>query len=125
MKVGSFDGKVEEIRDLFENNGLNLENYIEKPPLPLPTRFLIIPIVIFFISLFGLALLPVGFAEWQSRFLYIVSFGSGTWICVSTHLRFKNGFATFCVAIGLVLTILIGAGLMSPREAAEAVKGLK
>jgi hypothetical protein len=40
-------------------------------------------------------------------------------------LRFKNGIATFCVAMGLVLTILLAAGLISPREAAETVKSLK
>ncbi len=125
MKVGPVDGSVQEVRDLFENNGLKLEDYLEKPLLPLKTKFLVIPIVVFLLSLFILCLLTAGSPEWQSRFLYIVSFGSGTWICTCTQLRFKNGIATFCVAMGLVLTFLLAAGLMSPREAAEAVKSLK
>ncbi|MCX5903145.1 MAG: hypothetical protein NTV89_06670 [Proteobacteria bacterium] len=125
MKVGPVDGSVQEVRDLFEDHGLNIESYLEKPPSPLNTRFLVIPIVVFLLFLFTLALLPAGSPEWQSRFIYILSFGSGTWICASTQLRFKNGIATFCVAMGLVLTVLLAAGLISPREAAETVKSLR
>jgi hypothetical protein len=125
MKVGPVDGSVQEVRDLFENNGLKLEDYIEKPPSPLKVIFLIIPTVVFFLSLFSLCLLSTGSPEWQSKFLYIVSFGSMTWICTWTQLRFKNGIATFCVAMGLIITFLLATGLMSPREAAEAVKSLK
>ncbi|MDR3631733.1 MAG: hypothetical protein P4L42_15535 [Desulfocapsaceae bacterium] len=125
MKVGPVDGSVQEVRDLFENHGLDLESYIEKPLSPLKTRFLIIPVAVFLFILFVLALIPASSPEWQSRFLYIFSFGSGTWICASTQLRFKNGIATFCVAMGLVLTILLAAGVMSPMEAAEAIKSLK
>jgi len=125
MKVGPVDGSAQEIRDLFEKNGLNLENYIEKPPSPLGSKFLVIPTIVFFISLFALAILPPPSPEWQSRLLFILSFGSGTWMCVSTQLRFKSVVATFCVAMGIVLTVLIAAGMMSPREAAEAVRSLK
>ena len=30
MKLGPVDGSVEEVRDLLENNGLRLEDYLEK-----------------------------------------------------------------------------------------------
>jgi hypothetical protein len=124
MKVGPIDGTVQEVQDLLENNGMNLEDYFEKRPPPLKVRFFVIPIVVFLLSLFTLALLPAGSPDWQLRFLYILSFGSGTWICACTQLRFKTGILTFCVAIGLVLTLLVAAGLMSPREAGEEVKSL-
>ena len=126
MKVGPVDNaNAQEVRDLFENHGLNLESFLEKPPSPLKTRFLVIPIIVLFLSLFTFALLPTSSPEWQFRFLYILSFGSGTWICVSTQLRFKNAIATFCVAMGLIFTILIAAGIMSPKELIEAVKSLR
>jgi len=125
MKVGPVDGTAQEVRDLFENHGLKLEDYLEKPPSPLKARFLIIPALVFLLFLFILALLPANSPDWQLRLLYILSFGSGTWICASTQIRFKSGITTFCVAMGLVLTILLAAGLMSPKEAAEAVKSLK
>lgn len=125
MKVGPVDGSAKEVRDLLENHGLKLEDYLEKPPSPLKIRFLVIPTAVFLLFLFILALLPAGSPDWQLRLLYILSFGSGTWICASTQLRFKNGITTFCVAMGLALTILLAAGLISPKEAAEAVRSLK
>ena len=125
MKVGPVDGSAEEVRDLFENHGLKLEDYIEKPPSLLKPRFIVLPTVIFLLTLFTLALLPPGVADWQLRIFYILSFASLTWICASTQLRFKNGITTFCVAMGLVLTIVLAAGLISPKEAVEAVKSLK
>jgi hypothetical protein len=126
MKVVTIDNaNIQDVQDRLENHGLNLEDYLEKPPSPLKTRFLVIPIIVFFLSLFTLALLSTNSPEWQLRFLYILSFGSGTWICVSTQLRFKNVIATFCLAMGLIFTILIAAGLMSPKETVEAVKSLR
>jgi len=122
MKI---DGTPGEIRGLTENHGADIKSYLEKAPSPLKTRFLVIPSVACFLSLFTLALFSACSPVWLSRFLFILSFGSGTWICASTQLRFKNGTATFCVAMGLVLTILVAAGLMSPRDVVEAVKSLR
>jgi hypothetical protein len=125
MKFGPIDGNYKEVRDLLVNHGLNLADYIEKPPAPLRTRFIVIPVVVFSFSLLGLALLPDDSPAWPSRVFYILSFGSGTWICAAAQLRFRNGVATFCVAVGLVLTFLLAAGSMSPREAADAVRSMR
>ena len=46
MKVGSVEGTPEEVRDLFENHGLDLAAYIEKPDTPLQKVWLIIPSVL-------------------------------------------------------------------------------
>jgi ABC-type Fe3+ transport system permease subunit len=119
------DGSAEEIRDLFQNNDSNLKDLIREPPTQLTITFIVIPCVIFLLSLFILCLLPVGSPQWEFNFLYIISFSSGTWTCASTQLRFKHTAATFCVAIGLLLTFLITAGLISPRDAVETVKSLK
>src|SRR5680860_410747 len=102
MKVGPVDGSAKEVRDLLENNGLKLEDYLEKPPSLLETKFIIIPVVVFLITLCTVAVLPGGAADWQLRLFYIFSFGSGTWVCASTQLRFKNSITTFCVAVGPV-----------------------
>ena len=124
MKMGTFDGSVEEVRDLLENHGLRLEDYLEKPPAPLKTRFLIIPVIVFVSLLCLLVLLSPKLTPIALRFFYILSFGSGTWITVSTQLKYKNRLATFCVAIGAVLMILMAAGLLSPRETADFIKDL-
>lgn len=60
MKVGPVDGSPQEVRDLFENNGLKFEDYLERLSSPFKTKFLIIPILIFFLSLSALAIIPAG-----------------------------------------------------------------
>ncbi|MBU1208086.1 MAG: hypothetical protein KKH04_14345 [Proteobacteria bacterium] len=115
MKLGPLDGSFEEVRDLLENNGLKLEDYLERPIAPLKTRFLIIPIVLFVLSLGAMAALIPSLSIWLLKLLYIPIFGSITWTCASIQIRFKNGIATFCVA----------TGLLSPREAADILKELK
>ena len=57
MKVGPVDGSVQEVQDLFENHGLNIKDYLEKPSSPLKSRFLVIPVVVFLLSLFTFALI--------------------------------------------------------------------
>ena len=54
--------------------------------------------------------------------IYLIGFGGGTWLTVSTQIRFKNILATFVVAIGAILMILVASGIFSPKEAAEFIK---
>ncbi len=117
------EGLKEIIKDRVENHGFPLEDYLEKPPAPLKTRFLVIPSIIFAFSLVLLCFIQPSPAF--MKLLYVISFGSGTWVCASTQIRFKNRTATFFMAIGLIATTLVAGGLISPREAADLVKEMK
>lgn len=125
MKLGSVDGSVEEFRDLLENHGSNLEDYLGKPPAPLKTRFLIAPAVILGIALIFLVLFQNNFSETVLTLINLIGFGSGTWLTVSAQIRFKNTLATFAVAIGAILMILVASGIFSPKEAAEFVQEIQ
>jgi uncharacterized membrane protein YGL010W len=125
MKLGPFDGSMEEVRNLFENHGLRIEDYIEKPPAQLKTKFLIAPAVVLSIVLLLLVLLSNRCSPIVLTLIYILGFGSGTWLTVSTQLKFKNTIATFVVAIGTLLMVLVASGLFSPREAAEFIKDIR
>ncbi len=81
MRMGPLDGSVEEVRGLLENNGLKLEEYLEKATVPLKTRFLVIPGMFFAVSLCALCLASGGGPVWVSRLLYTMTFGCGTWVC--------------------------------------------
>jgi hypothetical protein len=125
MKLGPVDGSAEEVRDLLENNGLRLEDYLEKPAASLKTRYLIIPGAIFMIGL--LAVVTFGSAPSKAvvTLLYLLAFGGGMWLTVSVQLRFRNGPATFAAAVGGLLMLLIAAGIFSLQDTAEFVKGLR
>jgi len=125
MKLGSFDGTVEEAKDLFENNGLNLEDYLEKPPSRLAIKFLIAPAVVLGVSLLIMAIFASQCSQATLTLLYLLGFSGGTWLTVSTQLRFKNTLATFAVAIGSLLMVLVASGIFSPKDAAEFIKEIK
>lgn len=125
MKMGPFDGTREEVRDLIEDHGLNIEDYLERPQPPLKNKFIVIPTISFLVFVILLASLSNTSHVWLINVLYIFIFGSGTWVCVSTQIKFKNAIATFCVAIGALIIVLLSAGILSPKEAAEFVKDLK
>ena len=125
MKLGPFDGSMEEVRNLFENHGLRIEDYIEKPPAQLKTKFLIMPAVVLSIALLLLVLLSNRCSPIVLTLIYLLGFGGGTWLTVSTQLKFNNTMATFVVAIGALLMVLVASGLFSPKEAAEFIKDIR
>jgi len=123
MKFGPFDGTEEEVRNIIENNGLRLEDYLEKPPAPLKTKFLILPGVVLAVALLLLVMLRSYCSLSVLTLIYLLGFGGGTWLTASIQLRFKNILATFVVGIGSLLMILVASGIFSPKEAAEFIKG--
>ena len=125
MKLGPFDGSVEEVRNLLENNGLKLEDYIEKPPSLLKTRFLITPAVLLCVALFLLVLVSRSCSPIMLTLIYLLGFGGGTWLTAGTQLKFRNTVATFVVAIGALLMLLVASGIFSPREAAEFLRDIR
>jgi len=125
MKLGPVDGSTEEVCDLLENNGLRLEDYLEKPAAPLKTRYLIIPVAIFMIGLLAVVIFGSVSSRAVVTLLYLVGFGGGTWLTVSIQLRFRNGPATFATAVGGLLMLLIAAGIFSLQDTAEFLKGLR
>jgi len=125
MKLGPANGNAAEVSDLLQNNGLQLEDFMEKPAEGLKTRYIFIPAAIFIIGL----LVVVWFGSSSSKealtLLYLLTFGGGTWLTVSIQLSVRNGLATFVVAIGALLMLLMADGTFSLQDTADFVKGLR
>jgi len=124
MKVGGIEGTAQEIRDTFENHGLRLEDYLEKPAEPLSNRWLLIPsagVGAVLLLLVLLAPLP----RTGLLLLFLLGAGFVLWLSVSVQVRFKNGWATGVIAIGGLLMLLVAAGLIEPKESAEILKQMK
>ncbi len=68
MKMGKMEGSPEEIRDFFQNNSLNIEDYIERPESPLNPIWLIIPAVILFIAFSSLTLSPLKVPRYRTLY---------------------------------------------------------
>ena len=124
MKEGIVEGSPEEIRDFFQNNGLNIEDYIETPESPLKPIWLIIPTIIFIFAFSALTLLPPQSVSIQN-FIFLIGCGAGIWLSVSVQIKFKNTWAAGFVAIGAVLIMLVAIGVITPKEMMQHLKEIR
>ena len=121
---GGLDGTPEEIRDFFENTGLKLADYLEAPDVKLQKRWLGIPVAIIAFALF-LMIFVGGLSHKELIAFFVLGFGGGTWLVVSVQIRFRNAVATLATAVGVLLALLVAAGLIAPQETVEYIQKLK
>ena len=118
MKIGPVEGTSEEVNDLFQNNGLNLSEYLQKPEPPLSNIWLIIPSVIFVICFGSLALSEAISANWKI-FIFLFGFASSVWLGVSVHIRFKSNWGVGAIILAGLLIMLVALGVIEPKELLE------
>ncbi|MCX5822488.1 MAG: hypothetical protein NTY86_03005 [Deltaproteobacteria bacterium] len=125
MKFGNkMEGSPEEIRDFFQNNGLNITDYMERPDLPLKAVWFILPVCFIVVSLTCLTfLMPLGTS--MQTFVFLLGCGAGIWLAVNVQLRFKNTWAAVFVAIGTILLILVAIGTVTPTEMIQQLNKFK
>lgn len=63
-------------------------------------------------------------SEGASSFLFLLGVLFGTLSTMCTHMRFQDRSITIIVAIGVFLVLFIGAGIYTPKEAIENIKGI-
>lgn len=124
MKIGGIEGTPQEIKDAFENHGLLLEDYLERPEVPLSKIWVIAPSLFIIIVLVCLVLLaPIG--KTSLLLLFLLGAGSVLWLTVAIQVRFKNGWATAAVAIGGLLMLLVAGGFIEPKDTPQVLKELR
>lgn len=124
MKIGSVDGTPEEIRGLLENNGLRLDDYLDKPEAPLENKWIYVPVSLFLVWL----LLMVVASPMTGKGLLLMFLGGSAfavWLTFAVQIRFKNGGATSVVAVGTLVLLLVAGGFIAPVETLEAIKKAK
>ena len=124
MKVGKMEGSPQEIKDLCENNGLNIEDYLEKPEQPLGKFWFIAPGFLFVLSIVVLTLTASLQKSWQTL-VFLLGCCCALWLAVSVQLRFKNTWATTSIAIGGLLLMLVALGAVTPQELLQHAKDFK
>ena len=124
MKMGKLEGSQEEIHDFFQNNGLNIQDYLEKPEPPLKRIWFIVPVLLIAGAISLLTLIAPS-AESAQKFLFLTGFGAGIWLAVNVQIRYKNAWAAFFTAVGTVLLMLVAIGEMAPSELVQHMKDLK
>ena len=124
MKIGKLEGSPEEIRDFIENNGLNIEDYLDRPQPPLKLVWLIVPVCVIIVQLSWLTLFaPTSIA--LQTFVFLIGCGAGIWLAVNVQIRFQSTWAATFVAVGVVLIMLVAIGMLSPAELVQQLKEIR
>jgi FtsH-binding integral membrane protein len=124
MKIGKLEGTPEEIKDFFQNSGLNVSDYLEKTEQPLKPVCFIAPVIIVIAALLWLTLFAPSRAALQT-FLFLCGCGGGIWLAATIQIRFKNTWASIFVAVGTVLVMMVAIGIATPADIVKQLKELK
>lgn len=124
MKIGNTEGTPEEIKDFFQNNSLNIIDYLEKPEQPLKPVWFIVPVSLVIAALLCLTLLAPTQTSLRTL-VFLLGCSAGFWLAVNVQIRFKNAWATFFVAVGAVLVMLVAIGIVAPLDMVKYLKELR
>jgi hypothetical protein len=124
MKIGELEGTPEEIRDFCQNNGLKIEEYIEKPERPIGKYLFIGPSCLYLISIIVLTSGPI-LAYGLRTFIFLFGCCCSLWVGVNVQIRFKNSWATSFIVFFGIAFMLVALGAISPTELFEKTKDIK
>ena len=125
MKIGGeMEGTPEEIRDFFQNNGLRIEEYLEKPEKPLSQYLFIGPSCLYVVSIILLTTVS-GVSDGCRTFIFLFGCCCSLWLAVSVQIRFKNIWAASFIIIFGISFMLVALGVISPAELLDQTKEFK
>lgn len=115
MKIGNVEGTPEEVRDFFENNGLNPSDFFEQPEPQLDKVWLIVPGVASLICALLLVALGPTFDKLKIT-VFLIGLSTIVWLSVSVHIRFKSGWGSGAIILCGLLILLVALGVMQPAQ---------
>ena len=124
MKIGAMEGTPEEIRDLCQNNGLNIEDYLEKTEKPI-NRYLFMAFSGFYVVSIILLATVSGVSDGWRTVMFLIGCCCSLWLAVSVQIRFKNTWATFFIILCGISFMLVALGVISPTELLDQARKLK
>ena len=118
MKLGKIEGEPQEIKDFFENNGLVINDFIERPERPIHRNWILFPgiLCIFF------ALATPYFDGTLKLLVFLLGAAMGAWGCVAVLIKFNNRSAAIASALGMVLILLVAYGVLPIEDILKYVE---
>jgi hypothetical protein len=124
MKIGTMEGTPEEIRDFCQNNGLNIENYLEKVEKPI-NRYMFICSLCLYVAFIILLTTVSSLSSGWRTVMFLLGCCCSLWLAVAIQIRFKNVCASSLIFLGGIAFMLVALGVISPLELFEKAQDLK
>ena len=124
MKFGGVEGTPEEIKDHFENYGLNPLDYFDKPKEKLSMVWIVVPSVFFVLS-FAVLNFTHELGDKVKLFIFLSGLCACVWTAVSVHIRFKSGWGAGSIIFIGLLVMLVALEVLQPAQLLEHIKPQK
>jgi len=124
MKIGKMEGTPREIRDFCENNGLVIEDYLEKTEKPINRYLFIGPSCFYVASIILLATVPRLPLSWRNA-IFLFGCCSSLGLAVPVQIRYRNIWATVLIILCGIAFMLVALGVMSPIELLDQAQKLQ
>ncbi|PMP42102.1 hypothetical protein [Vibrio splendidus] len=124
MKFGGVEGTPEEIKNHFENNGLNPLDFFDKPEDKLSKIWVVVPSVIFVLC-FGSLNFVNEISDKSKSFIFLTGLCACVWTAVSVHIRFKSGWGAGSIIFIGLLVMLVALGILQPAQLLDYIKAAK
>ena len=128
-QIAKLANDVRLIKDFAENHNFDTSllsaqvtpapNAEKKADLPLIIMIASMVLLICMVAVLKFWTPPLGNAA--SSFIFLVGLLFTIIASMSAHMRFNNSVVTAIVGIGLLMVLLIGAGVFTPKEAVDKV----
>ncbi|SFO66304.1 hypothetical protein SAMN05428949_6030 [Chitinophaga sp. YR627] len=121
MKLGSFEGTPEELKDICTNHGFNPEDFLNTAPRYNPKVWALLLLVILFaiVNIFIMCLDP---SKILKNSLIIANFIIIIMITSMVHLKFEKTYVTLLVFFGGLIVCSVSLGYMTPKEALKQMQ---
>lgn len=124
MKFGNVEGTPEEVKDFFENNGLNTSDFFEPPDVQLKKIWIVIPSTIFLTCVLLLIAFDPSYEKTKVA-CFSIGFSAILWLAVSVHIRFKSGWGAGSIIFCGLLILLVALGVMEPAQLTKYLENLE
>ncbi len=119
MRIGTMEGTPEEIRDLCENHGLTITDYMDRPKdLQFSNRWLV-GATLSYLALLVLTTVAPGLFPSAFGVLSLLTLVAVIGVAVCLQLRYDNKWASGLAAVGLGTVWLVAIGALAPQAAVE------
>jgi|GEM_PF-1268190 len=121
MKLGSFEGTPEELKDVCENHGFDASDFLNSPTRFQPKMWIIYLAILIF-SILSVCIWTIEISSTLLKVLIILNLVIVIFITALVHLRFEKWFITVLSFLGGLIILSVSLGYVTPKDAINELK---
>jgi len=121
MKIGSFEGTPDELKDVCENHGFTSSDFLTTPARFQPKLWALIVFVVLF-TVLSIVLWTGELSSNWNKALIIINLILIIIIAILVHLRFDKWLVSVITFLGGLIVLSVSLDYVTPKDAIEEMK---